>query len=210
MGFLLLAGPNVNVKVTTVSTKVVASTPTRNGDYVSSEEEEEEEFKSSLPTSTIHPYNFIASSSPSSSLKIPRLPPISSIISPKPAAPAPLSPNFYSTTPIVLKVGKLSQNLEQTTLSPPKSADDRINTGETRVAITADQVSSGNRPTSRPFHFTTPPPTPPPPSTTVREPSRINHYHRQHSPHNHIFAPTRDPVSDVDSDDDLSVEGRRN
>lgn len=151
---------------------------------------------SPIPTSTVS--HKVMPSSSTSSYQMPRLPP-----------PSPLLPanRNSSTSPIVLKVGKLSQ---LKSVSTPKSTGvEGINTGETRVAITADQLS-GNRPTSMPFHFTTGAPTPPPPSTTARrETPRINRYQQHHSPHNHAFAPTRDPVSDVNDDEDLSVEDFR-
>lgn len=77
---------------------------------------------------------------------------------------------------------------------------------ETRYVITADQIG-GNRPTERPFHFTTTIPT----TTTTRKfRNQLNHYTKVHSPHNHIYAPTQNPIYIAHNDEELSPEDVQN
>jgi hypothetical protein len=122
--------------------------------------------------------------------------------------PKPLPPKeviFRSTTPIILKIGNLAKLQQQSSRDGNGTDPEGIKTGETRVAITADQLAGGNRPTKTPFHFTSAAPTE---STTIgRGTAQINRYKKPYSPHNHAYAPTQDPVESISNgDEDLSVE----
>jgi len=148
------------------------------------------------PNDTVSISTESSSSSTSPSIQVSKI--AGHLLQTSSSAPLPLRPPpsldkfFRSTTPIVLKQAdekRLNASLEE-------------GLEETRVAITADQLAGGNRPTKTPFHFTSAAPTE---STTLGR-VQINRYKKPYSPHNHAYAPTQDPVQSIENEEDLSVE----
>ncbi|CAG7722659.1 unnamed protein product [Allacma fusca] len=116
-----------------------------------------------------------------------------------------LSPHAENKEPIAYKVSTGSTMTNASANLPVNNADSETleHVSEESRVITADQIGM-NRPTRVPFHFTTT--QFPPITTTVREITPAIHSQKVPSPHNHIFAPTQDPINiahgeDVNGDD---------